>query len=60
MVSPLWQLSPGDLGELAVCLDDCPELGDDETTDRLTKVCSDLGVSGSIAYHIVHNLKRMI
>ena len=55
-----WMLTPADVGELAVCIDDCEGLGDDETVDRLSEVCADLSVDRALAYHIVHDRGRRI
>ena len=47
-------LSPGEAGVLGVALDDCADLGDDETVERLEAVCIDEDIPESVAYTIVH------
>ena len=58
-------LTPADLGALAVTLDDCDGLGDDETVDSLmitleAEAMTTGLISEHLAYHIVHDLNRSL
>ena len=58
-------LTPADIGIAAAVLDGCAGLGPDETTDQLAFVLEvEAGFpadqAGDIAYHIVHDRKRLL